>query len=85
MSARFLQIQASCAAHESRACPFCGSRDCDIVEVKPEFAVEGERWRAIRCGGCKALGPPADNSRTAVEMWSERARSPYVHLGSLAP
>ncbi len=53
-----------------RPCPFCGQARVFLVVDIGCHEDDENRYRA-RCAQCNAMGPDADDRRTATESWNQ--------------
>lgn len=49
--------------HPSIACPFCGSRDIEIIS---------DYYAFVHCKTCKACGPRGETRDEAIKAWKKR-------------
>jgi hypothetical protein len=52
----------------ARNCPFCGG-----TKVLPVYGLETHEW-SVKCEGCRAHGPEAQECRQAFTRWNKKAR-----------
>jgi Lar family restriction alleviation protein len=56
---------------EAELCPFCGS--VDILVVYDDYPTEGEeKYWAMGCLECQAVGPLCETKEEAIPAWNRR-------------
>lgn len=59
---------------ELKPCPFCGSTDVSISELKEKLSNGAERFFfAVECEECNFFGPESFQKEGAANVWNTRA------------